>query len=642
MPDATINSTSSLRSGWWWIVAVSAACVAVVAGLLFYHLARSYALQQVEARIRDVMLESRSLHWYVQHGMHPALYEAQAAGLIPAEFYAPEILSSSYITRNVYEHYNELRREQGLPEVHYKLAAIDPRNDVNRADAFEESLIELFREDRQRREYRDIVERDGKSYLLYATPFLAVEERCLKCHGTPEGAPQQLRERYRWTGGFNRKVGDVFAAEVVYSPLEGEFAHTNVLLAIFLAVVAVALIFFLGQGRLRRLVDRYTAVLRRSEERFRILFEQAAESVVLVDPETLRIVDFNDLAPKSLGYTREEFRSMRVQDLEAAETSEEVACHAGRICRQGEDAFETRIRAKNGEIRDFLIKIRRVSFAGKDYLQSVWSDVTVLKRIEADREKLITKLEAQNAELERFAYTVSHDLKTPLITIKGYLGLLQEDLLAENTESACDDMTRISNAADKMGQLLEELLELARIGRMVSPPEDVPLSDLAREAVELVDSPIRERGVEVSITPGLPIVRGDRSRLLEVLQNLIENAVKNMGDERHPKVEIGWRPSDDEAIVFVRDNGIGIASKFHEKIFGLFDKLDNDTDGTGIGLALVRRIIDVHGGRVWVESEGSGRGSTFCFTVGSDGAVVDGEVQFAGLAAQAEDVACRE
>ena len=299
MPAATIKSVGSLRSRWWWIVAVSAVALAAVAGSLFYHLARSYALQQVEARVRDVMLESRSLHWYVQHDMHPALYEAQAEGRIPPGFYAPELLSSSYIARNMYEHYNELRREQGLPEIRYKLAAVDPRNNVNRADAFEESLIELFREDRQRCEYRDVVKMDGKSYLLYATPFLAVEERCLKCHGAPEEAPQQLRERYRWTGGFNRKVGDVFAAEVVYSPLEGEFAQTNMMVVVFLAAVAVALIFFLGQSRLRQLVDQYTAVLRDSEERFRILFEQAAESVVLVDPETLRIVDFNDLAPRN-------------------------------------------------------------------------------------------------------------------------------------------------------------------------------------------------------------------------------------------------------------------------------------------------------------------------------------------------------
>ncbi|HYW80645.1 MAG TPA: ATP-binding protein, partial [Thermoguttaceae bacterium] len=113
----------------------------------------------------------------------------------------------------------------------------------------------------------------------------------------------------------------------------------------------------------------------------------------------------------------------------------------------------------------------------------------------------------------------------------------------------------------------------------------------------------------------LPVVFGDRLRLREVLQNLIDNAVKYMGDQPQPRVEIGWRPDGDETVYYVRDNGVGIDPCYHEKVFGLFDQLDQKVVGSGIGLSLVKRIVEVHGGLIWVESEGSGRGSTFCFTL---------------------------
>jgi len=158
-------------------------------------------------------------------------------------------------------------------------------------------------------------------------------------------------------------------------------------------------------------------------------------------------------------------------------------------------------------------------------------------------------------------------------------------------------------------------LELSRIGRLINPPEDVSLEELARETLELVGAQVKENGVHVEISPDLPVVFGDRVRLREVLQNLIDNAVKYMGDQSQPRVEIGSRRDANQTICYVRDNGIGIEPRYHEKVFGLFDQLDQKAEGTGIGLALAKRIVEVHGGRIWVESEGSGHGSTFCFTI---------------------------
>jgi signal transduction histidine kinase len=117
----------------------------------------------------------------------------------------------------------------------------------------------------------------------------------------------------------------------------------------------------------------------------------------------------------------------------------------------------------------------------------------------------------------------------------------------------------------------------------------------------------------VSIAPDLPEVWGDRVRLLQVMQNLLDNAVKFMGGQTSPSIEIGYRPEG--SVVFVKDNGSGIEPRYHDRIFGLFDKLDADSTGSGVGLALVRRIVELHGGRAWVESEGRERGATFCFTL---------------------------
>lgn len=231
------------------------------------------------------------------------------------------------------------------------------------------------------------------------------------------------------------------------------------------------------------------------------------------------------------------------------------------------------------------------------------------------RKLLIDELEARNAELDRFNYTVSHDLKTPLVTIKGFLGFLEKDAAAGNIERLREDTQRIANAVDKMNSLLHDLLELSRIGRVSYTPDAVPFAHIVREALELTHGRLAQCGVTIQVQPHLPIVYGDKPRLVEVLQNLLDNAAKYMGDQPNPIIEIGQSGQENEQIIFyLRDNGIGIAPEYYERIFGLFNKLDALSEGTGVGLTLVKRIIEVHGGRIWVESE-AGQGSIFYFTL---------------------------
>jgi signal transduction histidine kinase len=254
-------------------------------------------------------------------------------------------------------------------------------------------------------------------------------------------------------------------------------------------------------------------------------------------------------------------------------------------------------------------------------LGSIIRDITTQKQIEIERESLIRKLESQNAELERFTYTVSHDLKAPLVTIRGFLGYLIDDAKSGKLERMQDDIQRIERATDKMQSLLKDLLELSRVGRLINSPEEIEFEALVHEAIDMTSGVLEKQGVQVEVASDLPNVRGDRQRLLEVVQNLLDNAAKFMGDQPNPQIEIGqYGEEDDMLIFFVRDNGIGIAPKHHEEVFGLFNKLNLQIEGTGVGLALVKRIIEFHGGRIWIESE-AGQGSTFYFTLPNHNAV---------------------
>jgi signal transduction histidine kinase len=237
------------------------------------------------------------------------------------------------------------------------------------------------------------------------------------------------------------------------------------------------------------------------------------------------------------------------------------------------------------------------------------------REAEAERQELMARLEAINSEIERFTYLAFHDLRAPLITIKGFAGALKQDLEASRYDQVQKDVQRIAGAADKMDEILSDLLEFARIGRVRRPSEEIESEHLAREALQKLDGLIRAKKIAVKLSPALPRLYGDRVRLREVFENLIENAAQYTSEQEHPSIEIGTRWQEDQQIIYVKDNGQGVDPRYHNRIFELFEKLDPNTQGPGIGLALTKRIIEVHGGKIWVESGGEGQGSTFCFTL---------------------------
>jgi signal transduction histidine kinase len=244
-----------------------------------------------------------------------------------------------------------------------------------------------------------------------------------------------------------------------------------------------------------------------------------------------------------------------------------------------------------------------------------FQDITGPKRAKAALEQSAQELQAKNAEFERFLNGVTHDIKSPLVTIQAFVGYLQEDVAAADTARIAKDSAVIDTAVDRISHLMDGLLDISRIGRLVNPPVEVTFRELVDEARGAVAGQIAIRGVTVQVAEREMMLRGDRVRLVAIWQNLLDNACKFMGNQKEPCIEISIAENKGETTFFVRDNGIGINPSHQAKVFDFCEKLDPKSEGTGLGLALIKRIVELYGGRIWVESAGLGQGACFYFTL---------------------------
>lgn len=363
--------------------------------------------------------------------------------------------------------------------------------------------------------------------------------------------------------------------------------------------------------------QRLMEALLASEARYAGLVRLAPDAIFVHTAG--RITFANPATPRILGLSAtEDLVGRHATEFVAPEQKEEVSRILGTLGPESASRHLVCLRGDGERVHLDAVgmSLERTSGAsGPPPRLVIARDVTDRERAASEREALIRDLEAKNGELERFTYTVSHDLRSPLITIMGFLGHVEKAAAAGDLATLRGDVDRIRQAALKMDRLLSDLLDLSRTGHVLSDYEEMSFSEVAREAADRVHGRLQARGVAVEIEPAMPAVRGDRTRLLEVLQNLIDNAAKFMGGQERPLIRIGARAETGETVFFVADNGMGIDPRYHQRVFELFDKLDPRAEGTGIGLALVKRIIELHGGRVWVQSSGAGQGSTFLFTL---------------------------
>ncbi|NIN70315.1 MAG: PAS domain S-box protein, partial [Anaerolineae bacterium] len=341
---------------------------------------------------------------------------------------------------------------------------------------------------------------------------------------------------------------------------------------------------------------RAEEALQESEERYRSLFEGVPVGLYRTTPEG-QIIDVNPALVQMLGYPdRQALLAVNITDVYL--DPEERRRWQALMEREGVVRdFEARLCRRD----ETIIWVRNSSRAVRDgdsrvlYYEGSLEDITKRKVAEEERERLLAELEAKNKELESFVYTVSHDLKAPLISLDGFSSALQEEFHPQLGEEGKHYVERIQANVARMDALIMHLLDLSRIGRVVGPIEEIDVVALLSEIQEELAVELEEAGAELVVQEPLPAVRADRGRVHQVFANLIDNAVKFRSEERPLRIEVGCRKERGFYRFHVADNGIGIAPQYHEQIFAPFRQLDSEAQGVGMGLALVKKIVEHHG-----------------------------------------------
>jgi len=239
----------------------------------------------------------------------------------------------------------------------------------------------------------------------------------------------------------------------------------------------------------------------------------------------------------------------------------------------------------------------------------------LLSEVQEQRERLEERVRERTEELESFTYSVSHDLRTPLRAIDGYTRILREEHANQLDEEGRELLDIVYESAQTMGDLIDDLLTLSRLGRREMNRVPVDMEALAHEVCEDVKRAHPERAEDVTFTcEELPTALGDRSMIRQVFSNLFSNALKFTREEKAPRVEVTAEDREDEIVYAVRDNGVGFSMQYADKLFGVFERLHDDFEGTGVGLAVVERIVRRHDGEVWGQGV-EGEGATIYFSL---------------------------
>jgi len=355
--------------------------------------------------------------------------------------------------------------------------------------------------------------------------------------------------------------------------------------------------------------------LRLSEEKFAKAFAGNPAAIALTRLDGL-FLDVNDTWMALTGFSRDEVIGRFAREINVWPTSEAASGFVKELREKGSiQDWEQELHKKSGEVFVAQLSAQILTVRGEDLILSAFLDITGRKRAESEREKLITDLEAANKELESFSYSVSHDLRAPLRAIDGFSQMLLKDIGDKLDPESARKFNVISNNSKKMGQLIDDLLKLSRAGRVPVHHEKINMKAGVEDVWKELRAGNPGRNMEIIIGE-LPIARGDRTLVRQVLSNLLSNAVKFTKNKDKAEIEVSGSNSGDFNAYCIKDNGIGFDMRYYDKVFEIFHRLHNEKDyeGTGVGLAIVKKIIERHGGRLWAESK-PGEGATFCFTL---------------------------
>lgn len=371
--------------------------------------------------------------------------------------------------------------------------------------------------------------------------------------------------------------------------------------------------------------------LRDSESKFRSLLQSAPDAIVIADENGI-IELANDQTEKIFGYSRQELVGQPVELLVPIHLRSDHEDHRQRYlgmpyCRFMGDGLELHAQTKSGETIPVEVALSPLQTQKGMLVTASIRDISKRKQAEAELstyrehlEELVAErtaaLSTVNRELEEFSYTVSHDLRAPLRSVDGFSLALMEDFSANLPDEAKAYLHRIRSAAQRMGRLIDEVLELARVSRCDLSKKTVDLTRMVNEIIADLQTNNPERKTQITISESL-LARADESLARVVLENLLENAWKFTSREDMARITVGELPKAKQKTFYVSDNGVGLDMRYTKKLFSPFQRLHSHQDfpGTGVGLATVYRIIQRHNGRIWVESRPD-EGATFYFTLG--------------------------
>jgi PAS domain S-box-containing protein len=389
-------------------------------------------------------------------------------------------------------------------------------------------------------------------------------------------------------------------------------------LAATLASIFVVLFGFLLVVALRRQYRDMETHLQ-DDARFRATFDQGAVGILHADLKG-RVIRANRAFCAMLGYTEQELLTRTIRDITDPEDFAASHDYVKQLLSKKDASvfpqLEKRYVCKDGSTVWALVGASLVRDANEkpSYFITLVQDVSARKHAQEALETNNAELERSNRDLRQFTYAASHDLKTPLRAIGGFVGLLEAHYATQLSTQAADWIHRAAAGAKRLDKLIDDLQSYARLDSEAERFASIDCRAAIDEATELLQAAIAEADAEVSVGE-LPVVVGNRTQLVQLFQNLLGNAIKYRG-EHAPRIRVAADLKDSEWVFSIADNGIGIDPKHHEQIFEVFRRLHTQDafPGTGIGLAVCRRIVQRHGGRIWVESE-RGKGSTFLFTI---------------------------
>ncbi len=326
-----------------------------------------------------------------------------------------------------------------------------------------------------------------------------------------------------------------------------------------------------------------------------------------------KIIFANQSFCEMSGYSQEELLTKKAVDLFLTpESSEKYYRRVAKRKPNEPDSYELAVKNKKGEVRHWLISTApNYSLKGNKIGSiGIHLDITQIKELEKQKEVLLTNLEKQNEQLNEYAHIVSHDLKSPLRNISALLSWTKEDFHEKLGEESLTNLNLMQNKVEKMDLLIENILKYSSIDNDILVEENINLNQLVHTIKELIYIPPH---INLKIISNLPTIKADKTRMQQVFQNLISNAA-NYIDKEHGLIEIDYSETKTHYIFSVKDNGVGIAKEHHEKIFKIFSSLSNFEKSTGIGLSIVKKVVDLYKGKVWLESEVN-VGTTFFFSI---------------------------